>query len=174
MVVSFSTHGLENAQGQYIILHDGLYSQPTEGSITVAELNDLMGRANASKRLLLVDACRVTPEATAKAPPQRMTDQFLQRLQEAKGWEFMTACNKGEASYEDATKGHGIFTYWLLMGLKGGAGASEGLITVGTIESFLTEKVPRYSTLHAQMQNPQFTQRATEGNAKDIPLAVPE
>ena len=176
MIVSLSTHGLENSEVEYIMLHDGMYSHPAEGAITVAELNRNMDHTNVSKRLLIVDACRVTPEAVSKAPPQRMSEGFLAALQSAKGQELMTACGPGEASYEYTAKGHGIFTYWLLMGLKGGAAGAaaddRGMITVGTIEAYLQAKVPRDSRMHAMsVQNPQFS---ADGSAKDIPLAVPE
>lgn len=45
------------------------------------------------------------------------------------------------------------------------------MITIGTIQSFLQEKVPRYSRLNALgIQNPWFS---TDDGAQDIPLAVP-
>lgn len=175
MIVSFSTHGLDDAQQHYLMLHDGMYKHPQEGAITVAELNNRMAQITVSKRLLFVDACRSTPQATSKAPPPKMSEGFLEALQSARGQKVMASCAQGEASYEDTSKGHGIFTYWLLMGLKGGpTGAPtdpRGMITIGTIQSFLQEKVPRYSRLNALgIQNPWFS---TDDGAQDIPLAVP-
>jgi hypothetical protein len=175
MIASFSTHGLDDAREHYLMLHDGMVKHPQEGAITVSELNSRMAQITVSKRLLFVDACRSTPQATSKAPPPKMSEGFLEALQSAKGQKVMASCAQGEASYEDTSKGHGIFTYWLLMGLKGGpTGASpdpRGMITIGTIQSFLQEKVPRYSRLNALgVQNPWFS--ADEG-AESIPLAVP-
>jgi uncharacterized caspase-like protein len=176
LVASFSTHGLENTEGEYIILHDGMYKHPEEGAITVAELNRRLAQMSVSKRLVFVDACRVAPEATTKAPPPRMSEGFLAALQAAKGQKVMASCAQGEASYEDPSKGHGIFTYWLLMGLKGGStGApadARGMITVGGLQGFLQEKVPRYSRQHALgVQNPWFS---VDDGAQEIPLALPE
>jgi TPR repeat protein len=44
-------------------------------------------------------------------------------------------------SYESDTLRHGVFTYYLLAGLKGGAEGSDGLITFNGLADYVTDKV---------------------------------
>ena len=56
----------------------------------------------------------------------------------------MTASGANEVSAEDENLQHGVFTYYLLEGLKGAADAdNDGLITVDEAYRYVSFNVPR-------------------------------
>jgi uncharacterized caspase-like protein len=71
-----------------------------------------------------------------------ISDSFLERLTEGKGKIILTASSANEVSVEKDELGHGVFTYYVIEGLKGRADIDrDGLITVDEIYRYVTEKV---------------------------------
>ena len=72
-----------------------------------------------------------------------MSDRFLERLAGGKGKVIITASSANEVSVENDDLGHGVFTYYLLQGMRGPADAdADGLITVDEAYRYVSEKVP--------------------------------
>ncbi len=64
----------------------------------------------------------------------------------------LTASRASEVSEEREDLGHGVFTYYLLEGLKGKADLDgDGVITVDEIYTYVSKKVPEVT---GQNQNP--------------------
>ena len=81
-----------------------------------------------------------------------MSDVFLARLVEGKDQVILTASKASEVSEEREDLGHGVFTYYLLDGLKGKADLDgDGVITVDEIYTYVSKKVPEAT---GQNQNP--------------------
>jgi uncharacterized caspase-like protein len=60
-----------------------------------------------------------------------ISDAFLDRIARAKGRIILTASGANEVSGEDDKLKHGVFTYFLLEGLRGEADTDkDGMITV--------------------------------------------
>jgi uncharacterized caspase-like protein len=75
-----------------------------------------------------------------------LSEKFFERISKGKGRVIISACSANEISKEDDDLKHGIFSYYLLEGLKGKADRdSDGIITVGELFSFLSRKVPEAS-----------------------------
>lgn len=52
---------------------------------------------------------------------------------------------------------HGIFSYYLMLGMEGGADVNrDGKITVGEMYQYLTEQVTRQAGMMNRQQNPQL------------------
>ena len=81
----------------------------------------------------------------------------------------MTASDVSEKSQEDVRwgGGHGVFTYYVLAGLKGGADLNhDGTVTAGEL----------FQYVHAEVQkatNNQQTPLAVAGLAENLPLSGP-
>ena len=81
-----------------------------------------------------------------------MSDVFLAWLVEGKDQVILTASKGSEVSEERENLGHGVFTYYLLEGLKGKADLDgDGVITVDEIYTYVSKKVPEVT---GQNQNP--------------------
>ena len=67
----------------------------------------------------------------------------MDRIAAGKGRIIMTASGANEVSAEDDQLGHGVFTYYLVEGLKGKADADrDGFITVDEAYLYVSAKVP--------------------------------
>lgn len=69
---------------------------------------------------------------------------FWERLSQGKGRVILTASEANEMSAENDELKHGVFTYYLLEGLRGKADLDgDGMITVDEIYRYVSMKVPR-------------------------------
>jgi Caspase domain len=69
---------------------------------------------------------------------------FLERLSQGKGRVILTASDANEVSVEKDELNHGVFTYYLLEGLRGKADVDgDGMITVDEIYRYVSDKVPQ-------------------------------
>jgi uncharacterized caspase-like protein len=67
----------------------------------------------------------------------------LERISKSKGRVIISSSSANEVSKEDDNLKHGIFSYYLLEGLKGKADQdTDGIITVSELFSFLSREVP--------------------------------
>jgi len=72
-----------------------------------------------------------------------ISDSFLDRIAADKGRVIITASGANEGSIENDHLGHGVFTYYLVEGLRGKADADrDGFITVDEVYRYVSGKVP--------------------------------
>jgi uncharacterized caspase-like protein len=81
-----------------------------------------------------------------------ISDKFYERISKGKGRVIISSSSANEISKEDDRLKHGIFSYFLLKGLKGDADQDhDGIITVSELFRYISRKVPEAS---AQDQHP--------------------
>jgi lysophospholipase L1-like esterase len=97
--------------------------------------NDL-DRCGAGVKLLLVDACRNDPTIG-----RNVDVETLPRL--PRGTATLFSCKSGERAFESKKlgKGHGIFFYHVIQGLRGEARNREGEVTWGNLAEHVTRAV---------------------------------
>ena len=72
-----------------------------------------------------------------------LSDEFLDGLA-SEGRLVITACAASEVSLESQDKGHGLFTYHLVEGLRGAADTGgDGLVTIDELYDYLYQQVER-------------------------------
>lgn len=125
-----------------------------------------------SKRLiLLVDACHSAGLSTTgtRDLANNLTNRYLQDLlYQTQGRAIITSSDVNETSQEDSKwgNGHGVFTYYLLEGLRGNADTNEDhFVTVGELFRYVRHNV--FSATERQ-QNPQMLL----GDNESIALSV--
>ena len=75
-----------------------------------------------------------------------LSDRFYERVSKGKGRVIISSCSANEISKEDDRLKHGIFSYFLLEGLKGEADQNQdGIITVSELFSYISREVPKAS-----------------------------
>lgn len=122
---------------------DDLYST----ALPMDEMQNIFGRVEAERMVVFLDACYsgAAGGRTFSAKRTRaanLDDQFLERLTRSKGRAIITASRPSEVSIELAELGHGIFTYYLVEGLKGAADLNrDGIITVQELYEYVEQKV---------------------------------
>ena len=84
-----------------------------------------------------------------------LDDLFLERLTRAKGRAIVSAARPNEVSLELAELGHGLFTHYVLEGLKGKAdGNGDGIVTVQELYEYVEREVAERSRAVGGSQHP--------------------
>jgi uncharacterized caspase-like protein len=97
-----------------------------------------------------------------------LINQYLERYAGKGERAVITASDISESSFEDTRwgEGHGVFTYFLLKGLKGEADKNhDGVVTAGELFAYLRQVVPEATN---GKQNP----RAMQGLASGLPISI--
>lgn len=125
---------------------DDLYST----AIAMKEIYTVFQRIRAERLVFIADTCysgasggRSMLAANTRAA---LSEKFFERISRGKGRVILSACSANEVSKEDDGLGHGLFSYYLLEGLKGEADQdADGIITVSELFGYLSRKVPEAS-----------------------------
>jgi uncharacterized caspase-like protein len=126
-VIYIATHGTAREQdaagASYLVTYDtdvdsldGLYST----AIPMVEISNVVRtRITALKVAVILDTCHSQGAlAQTVTIPQSVSPQTLDRIKEGTGRVILAASRTEESSYEMARYSHGLFTYYLLQGLK--------------------------------------------------------
>jgi uncharacterized caspase-like protein len=93
--------------------------------------------------------------ATASTRATGINDQFLERLTRSRGRVIITASGPNEVALELPNLGHGVFTYYVLEGLKGGADRDrDGIVTVSELYEYVESHVDRAARRAGGRQRP--------------------
>jgi hypothetical protein len=125
---------------------DDLYST----AIAMKEIYTIFQRIRAERLVFIADTCysgasggRSLLAANTRAA---LSERFFDRVSRGKGRVILSACSANEVSKEDDGLGHGLFSYYLLEGLKGEADQdADGIVTVSELFGYLSRKVPEAS-----------------------------
>lgn len=148
----FAGHGVEKDGHGYLLARDSLQAFPEHGSLSLELLRKTFEHLSAGKRILLLDACRNSPEAGRSDAANTMSDVISRDIVAAARSEptggtttaLLSACRSGQRAYEWPAKRHGVFTQCLLEGLDGAAWVSEKL-DFKQLASFAAQQVRRWT-----------------------------
>ena len=174
VILYLAGHGESAGSNWYFLPHDVIYPEradelQTKG-ISSQEIRDLVMQIGAKKVLLLMDACKsgfALQAFSARGVDER---RALAQLAHANGIHLMAASSKDQFASEVQELGHGVFTYTLLKGLKGGADGSpkDGVVTVRELLAFVEAQLPELSLKYkTQRQYP-----VAQSQGMDFPVAM--
>jgi len=153
----FSGHGLQDGyQNGYIAPCDIVQDQPLVSGIRMDELRSIVVDAKGKGNVIVILDCCYSGIATsgAKAGPSVTGDVVLDTFSpktgqaQGSGWIILASSGKDEKSRErlDCTHEfdtmsshpHGWFSYYLLQGLNGLAPSTDGKISLGQLEQYVS------------------------------------
>jgi hypothetical protein len=116
-------------------------------ALPMREVAHIFHRIRSERLVFVADACysgasggRTVSTGGVRA---NLSDRFLERLAGGKGKVIITASSANEVSVEKDELGHGVFTYYLVGGLKGPADTdADGIITVDEAYRYVSKMVP--------------------------------
>ena len=151
-----STSSDDDGLEKYLVPYEGDPSDLYTTGLPMREVETILQRLASERVIFITDSCYsgATAGRTFATASRRavVSDAFLARLAKAKGRVVLTASRASEVSEERDNLGHGVFTYYLLEGLKGKADLDgDGIITVDEIYSYVAQKVPEVT---GQNQHP--------------------
>jgi hypothetical protein len=143
-VMSPDGDGLE----KYLLPYDANPEDLYATALPMREISHIFKRIQSERLVFIADSCysgasggRTIDITGIRAS---ISDSFMDRIATGKGRVIMTASGANEVSVENDHLGHGVFTYYLVEGLKGKADADgDGLITVDEAYLYVSDKVPQ-------------------------------
>ena len=135
---------------------DDLYST----ALPMDELQTVFGRIEAERVVVFLDACYSGAAggrtfASKKTRSGHVDEAFLERLARSKGRAILTASRPAEVSIELAELGHGLFTYYLIQGLKGAGDLNrDGIVTLQELYEYVEQQVTQKSRAVGGNQHP--------------------
>ena len=143
-VMSPDGDGLE----KYLLPFDADPKDLYASALPMREVSHIFQRIRSERLIFLVDACYsgASGGRTIASSKYRsnISDAFLDRITSGRGTIILTASAANEVSAESDEYRHGIFTYFMLQGLRGDADADkDGVITVDEAFGYVSRRVPQ-------------------------------
>lgn len=165
VIVYYAGHGAPEADAsvgdddgleKYIVPYDADPRDLYTTALPMREIETIFQRLTPERIIFISDSCYsgATAGRTFATASRRaiVSENFLTRLSKGKGRVVLTASKASEVSEEREDLGHGVFTYYLLEGLKGKADADkDGIVTVDEVYAYVSKKVPEVT---GQNQHP--------------------
>ena len=156
VIIYFAGHGatereLTSPDGdgleKYLLPYDVEPNDLFATALPMGEISRIFTRIQSERLIFIADACysgasggRTISFGGVRA---NISEGFLDRVASGKGKIILTASGANEVSEEKEDLGHGVFTYYLLEGLRGSADTDkDGLITVDEIYRYVSYRVP--------------------------------
>jgi uncharacterized caspase-like protein len=143
-VMSPDGDGLE----KYLLPYDADPKDLYATALPMGEVSKIFSRIQAERLVFIADSCYsgASGGRTIDISGIRATisEAFLDRIAGGKGRVIITASGANEVSAENDNLKHGVFTYYMVEGLKGKADRDQdGVVTVDEAYQYVSEAVPR-------------------------------
>ncbi|HEV8475058.1 MAG TPA: caspase family protein [Methylomirabilota bacterium] len=155
------TRGIErDGLAKYLIPADADPDDLYSTALPMDELQTIFARIEADRVVAFLDACYSGAAGGRSFSATRtragaVDDLFLERLTRSKGRAIVTASRPAEVSIELPELGHGIFTYYLVNGLKGAADLNrDGIVTLQELYEYVEQQVSVKSRASGGNQHP--------------------
>lgn len=160
VLMYFSGHGLE---GAFLPADFDGYSNKLRHD----EVKDIFNQSRAKHKLCIADACHSGSLLAAKSPVLVTLDRYYQAFEASEGGTALLMSSKGEElSLEDNGLRQGVFSHYLLKGMKGAADANrDSIVTIQELYNYVFGKVREYT---GSQQSPVLTGDFD----KNMPVAV--
>ncbi len=144
VLIYFSGHGIVEpiSLETVLCLSDTDCHQLARTGLPIQAVLDLLGNCAAHSQLLWLDACHSgnlnlinnqerrqrIEDRTIFNPTTQLVASLSQRAVKSRGFYALLSCDEGQQSWEFPDLGHGVFSYYLMLGLQGEAADAEGII----------------------------------------------
>ncbi|MBD2363615.1 GUN4 domain-containing protein [Anabaena minutissima FACHB-250] len=155
ILVYFSGHGILDSMSQEVVLclQDTQKDNLINTGLKLQELLQLLADCDAGQQLVWLDACHsgnltflgargeISPELN---PTPELVEVLRQRAAKQKGFYALLSCDRNQQSWEFPQLGHGVFTYYLIRGLRGEAADSQGIIAADGLYRYVYHQTLAY------------------------------
>jgi hypothetical protein len=132
---------------KYILAYDSDPADLFSSALPMRDIALIFNRIQSERLIFIADACYSGASGgrtiSVTGTRANITDGYLERISGGRGKVIITASAANEVSVEKDELRHGVFTYYLLEGLRGAADMDrDGTITVDEAYRYVSEKVP--------------------------------
>ena len=111
--------------------------------MAVREILQDLNNCAAQNKLVWLDACH-SGGMTLKEITPTLVEVLQQSAAASKGFYALLSCDSNQQSWEFPELGHGVFTYFLMRGLRGEAANSQGLISADNLYRYVYYQTLQY------------------------------
>jgi GUN4-like/Caspase domain len=179
VIIYFACHGtpdFDRPGNVYLLTHDTEPSDIAGTALPMREI-DLSLKENllAEKVIILADTCHSAAIGggigrRSAVDDSALVNRYLQKVSQAKGGiALLTSAEANEVSREDAKwgGGHGVFTHYLLEGMRGAGDLDRnGIVTVGELFEYVRDNVKR------ETNHDQHPSIGTNAYDRNLPVAI--
>ena len=160
--VFYSGHGLPSPDGKSLFFLPVGANKDFVAKTAISQQEIVAGLKAAQPKsvTMFIDSCysgqiRTGETLLASARPVVLT---VQETAYPPDFTVITASASDQIASSSPDLEHGIFSYYLMKGLEGEADEDkDGTITIGKLQSYLAERVPRFAMTMSRKQEPQLT-----------------
>ena len=180
----FSGHGILDTETQQVALCLA-DTDTTKLLATGLPLNNLLQQLTscaASQQLVWLDACHsggMTLRGTVPLadPSSQLVEVLRHKASESKGFYALLSCDRTQQSWEFPELGHGVFTYYLMRGLRGEAADAQGIIEADALYQYVYHQTLRYidkTNQQIRLINQQKSSRGDNKLQSEFPIQTPK
>lgn len=172
-IVSFATHGFSAEGAQYLLAANSLFRERNT-SLPAARVFDLVAKSNATRSLILIDACRERVRRQRSAIPEPLSAApLIRRMGVTAGQVVLYGAAAGKWAYDDDLRQNGVFTGAVLDALQCRAARDRsGLVTVNELSETVERAVLTWIRINRDPSIRNATQANIDGAARAMPLAA--
>lgn len=174
IVIYYAGHGAAGANGDPLLLPwDADASYAAETGVSLSEIHESLARIPARRITIILDACfaGLTRGGAPLVPGSRpivLSVEHPALLRD--GMALLTAGQGAQAAGDLPAARHGLFSYWVMRGLRGEADADrDNRISIGELATFVTREVSRAAARQDREQRPLVITRDTSATVLRIP-----
>jgi uncharacterized caspase-like protein len=158
LLLYFSGAAALDSEGkQYLALHDSDAQDLKETGLEMDKVVEVLRELGAMHKVIMVDARSSLPGPSdhPQPPSGKLTGNALAaQVEKTNGLFLFSGASRGEQSYEADELGHGVFSYFVMDGLKAAAATRNRPITFLSLADSVSRSVRDYSTRMGWKQNP--------------------
>ncbi len=145
---------------KYLVPSDADPNDLYSTGLPMDEFQTIFDRIEADRVVVFLDACYSGAAggrtfASRRTRATRVDEVFLDRLTRSKGRAIITASRGSEVSLEVPELGHGLFTHYLVQGLRGAADLDrDGIVSLQEVYQYLEQQVAQKSRSIGGNQHP--------------------
>lgn len=191
ILLYFSGHGvLDRETGQVVLcLADTSKDNLLQTGLKLPDVLELLQKSQVHRQMLWLDACHsgdltlrgakgeVTIEQPELNPAQQLMEVLRQRATQSRGFYALLSCDRKQRSWEFPELKHGLFTYYLMQGLRGEAADTQGVIDADGLYKYVYHQTIQYiDRLNHQLRlmNQQKRSRGELDLHPEYPLQTPK
>lgn len=166
VIIYYAGHGAPEGVETYWVTHDANIDDLYSTALSNNEIFDMLNRLRSKRLITFLDSCYSAATVNRKVQTRDITEIPWKKFS-GEGRVTISASDGKQLSLELDQYGHGVFTYYLLKGLRGEADRNfDGVVEVDEIWDFVKRQVTDTAQKFGNPQTPVFQGSVTAG----IPL----
>lgn len=190
VLLYFSGHGILETQRQqvFLCLADTFKTSLKSTGLAIDELLNYLSDCRAKQQVVWLDACHSggmslrnsltrAKSQTLVNPTPQLVKILRRKAAQSQGFYALLSCDRTQQSWEFPELGHGVFTYYLMRGLRGEAADPQGTISMDTLYQYVYHQTLRYidkTNQQIRLINQQKSSRGERKLQSEYPIQTPK